>query len=96
MEEREPRVVKVKKIPQKETTEKIPDTTELLAKLCYLYPQYTLQQARNIPYRHVLILLRVAEKMQAMNYLHLLQIAIAPHTKSGGEKLRKYFIDMMK
>lgn len=92
----EPKVIKVKKLPKaNEAKAEIDETTKLLAKLCYYYPQYTLRDSRKLPYKHVIILLRIAEELKAMEYINLLQIAIAPHTKQGGKRLMEHFTKMM-
>jgi hypothetical protein len=56
---------------------------DLLAELCYFYPQYTLAEARRLPAKDVLLLLKVAHKKKAEEYLNLTQIAAAPHTRKG-------------
>lgn len=65
----------------------------LLAQLCYFYPQYTLAEARKLPYKHVKLLLDEAKRMKAQENLDLLQITAAPHTKKGqgyGDLLRRF------
>lgn len=66
---------------------------ELLAQLCYHYPQYTLYAASKLSYRQVQLLLRVAKQQQAIQMYNLTQIAAAPHTKkgSGVTKLSDHF-----
>lgn len=83
--------IKAKQIPKAKKSES--DSLELLALLCYYYPQYTLEQARKLPYRHVKLLLHTARRQRAMEFLTLTQISTAPHTKkmSGVKKLMKYF-----
>jgi hypothetical protein len=73
-------VVRVQKTP--EVTKRTP-ALELLAELCYFYPQYTLAAARRLPAKHVYLLLRVATKLKSAEYYNLTQIAAAPHTKEG-------------
>lgn len=69
--------------PSQSASNKKKTTGRLLAQLCFYYPQYTLQQARRLPYKHVIILLEEAKRMKAREYLELTQIAAAPHTKKG-------------
>jgi len=59
------------------------DSLEILATFCYYFPQYTLQEARSLPYRHINRMLKVAMKHKALEYLNLTQIASAPHTEKG-------------
>lgn len=51
--------------------------------LCYYYPQYTLQEARQLPFNHVMALLQTARREKALEYSELLNISTAPHTKKG-------------
>jgi hypothetical protein len=66
---------------------------ELLAQLCFLFPQYTLNEARRLPYKDVQLLLRVAQKQQATQLYNLTQVVAAPHTKKGEgvKKLSEHF-----
>ena len=66
---------------------------ELLAQVCYHYPQYTLDEAARLSYRRVNLLLKVAQKQQAIEFYNLTQIAAAPHTKKGEgvKKLTEHF-----
>lgn len=82
--------VAVKKVASK--ARKV-NVAELLAQLCYYYPQYTLKEAQELPYIHVQLLLRVAKKQQAIQLYNLTQIAAAPHTKKGKgvERLSEHF-----
>ncbi len=56
---------------------------ERLATLCYYYPQYTLKDAAHLPINQVSLLLRIARRIKAEEYLHLVQIAVAPHSQKG-------------
>lgn len=56
---------------------------QILSVFCYNYPQYTLAEARKLPFKHVQMMLKEARKEQARHYLELTQIAAAPHTKKG-------------
>jgi hypothetical protein len=56
---------------------------ELIAQVCYYYPQYDLDTAKQLSYRRVRLLLRVAQQQQAIQLYNLTQIAAAPHTKKG-------------
>lgn len=54
---------------------------ELYATVCYFYPQYTLQQAAQLPARDLVLLLKVAQKQQASYLYNLTLISQAPHSK---------------
>jgi hypothetical protein len=73
------------------------DPLRYLAKLCYLYPQYTFSQARRLPYRWVKLLISEAERREAEKRYYLLQIVAAPHSKSGENvnKLSEHFRNIM-
>lgn len=66
---------------------------ELYARVCYFYPQYRLTDVQKMPNRDVLLLLRVANKIEALKMLNLTQIVSAPHTKKGAgvKKLTTHF-----
>ena len=70
--------IEVQKIPRRKSS-----PLELLAELCYYYQQYTFAQARKLPAKHVVLLLKTARRKEAANYFNLVQIAAAPHTKNG-------------
>jgi hypothetical protein len=74
------------------------DVTELLASLCYYYPQYTLSQASKLPLKTVLLLLKVARQHEAVKYHNLTQIAAAPHTNKGAgvRKLSSHYENIMR
>lgn len=61
---------------------------QVLSVFCYYFPQYTLSEARKLPFIHVQTMLREARRERAKHYLELTQIVAAPHTKKGkGVKL---------
>ncbi len=71
-------IIQVATVPKKPVK-----ALQLLAELCYYYPQYTLADARRLPAKDVLLLIKTARKKQAEEYLNLTQIAAAPHTRKG-------------
>lgn len=71
--------IEVQKLPSKSKSSK----RELYARVCYFYPQYTLKDVEHLPQRDVILLLRVANQIEALRMLNLTQIAAAPHTKKG-------------
>jgi hypothetical protein len=86
-----PKVIKIAKAH--ETKSDGEDVLRSLASLCYYYPAYTLRMARNVPYKHVKIMLSQAKRMEAIRFHNQAQIAAAPHTKKGQgvKKLLKHF-----
>lgn len=56
---------------------------ELYARVCYFYPQYRLDEVQKMPNRDVVLLLKVANQIEALKMLNLTQISAAPHTKRG-------------
>jgi hypothetical protein len=74
-------VIEAQSIPKRKTS--IDGSREIYATVAYHYPQYTLQDVANMPYRDVKLLLKIAERIQADKYLTLTQIAASPHTEKG-------------
>jgi hypothetical protein len=72
-------VIKVQKIPKKDDV----SFEELLMTFCYKYPQYKYNEAKNMPYKRVLGMLKVAEKQDAIMMYTLTRAIVAPHTKKG-------------
>lgn len=62
---------------------KLTGTLEELTRLCYFYPQYTLQEARRLPYKHVAALLNQAQRQEAIKYYQLTLIANSPGSKNN-------------
>ena len=54
------KTVKVQKIPKKET-----NVDDLLSMFCYHYPQYKYSDARELPFKRIVQMLKVAEREQA-------------------------------
>ena len=69
----------------------------LHARLCYYYPTYSLAEARRLPHKDVLLLIRTAEREKAKHYLTLTEIAAAPYTDkySGFTRLTEEFKKIM-
>lgn len=82
----EPRTVKVASIPKKKIK-----PIELLGMFCYYYPQYTLAQARKLPYKTVKQLLDIAHQQKAIEYMHMVYIGSAVRSKDGGKSLLKQY-----
>lgn len=77
----------VKRIVVQKPVKTVDDSTdpvrELLATLCFYYPQYTYTKARQLPYRRVEQLVRTAQKIEATRMYNLTKIVAAPHTEKG-------------
>lgn len=59
------------------------DVVEILTRVCYFYPQYTLEDAERLTNTQVTALLLQAEKQRAIEMYNLTLISAAPHTKKG-------------
>lgn len=69
---------------------------EMYATLCYYFPQYTLKDAAELPFRDVQLLVRTAQRIEGARLYNLTQIAAAPHTKKmqSVKKLSEHFKKM--
>ena len=74
-------VIKVKQLKSQKVADF--DAATILGTLCFYYPQYTLQEARKLPYRHVKLLLKIAMRQRNYDFIMQTQIAVAPHTEKG-------------
>lgn len=70
--------IEVAKIPVKKASKR-----DLYAMVCYFYPQYTLKEVPRIPAKNLILLIKTAQKMEAMKMYNLTQISAAPHTSKG-------------
>lgn len=59
------------------------DVVDLITRVCYYYPQYTLETAELLTHDQVMALLVQVEKQKAIEYYNHVLIAAAPHTKKG-------------
>ncbi len=69
------------------------DVVDLITRVCYFYPQYTLEEAEKLTNAQVTALLLQAEKQRGIELYNMTLIAAAPHTKKGqliGKLLKKY------
>lgn len=69
------------------------DVVDLITRVCYFYPQYTIETAEKLTNSQVTALLLQAEKQRAIEYYNHVLIAAAPHSKKGKlvEKLIKEY-----
>lgn len=89
--------VEVKPIHEPLPEDSDSDFVEIITRVCYFYPQYTLETAQELTDSQVTALLLQAEKQRAIElYQHTL-IAAAPHTKKAKlvEKLTKQYKKVM-
>lgn len=73
-------VVKVQKIPKKSLSHE-----ELLMRFCFLYQQYTYEEAKKLPARRVSRMVTVARQENARTMYNIVRAIAAPHTKRGQE-----------
>lgn len=59
------------------------EIVDLLTRVCYHYPQYTLETADQLTNAQVTALLVQVEKQKAIEYYNHTLIAAAPHSKKG-------------
>lgn len=59
------------------------EVVDLLTRVCYFYPQYTLEAAERLTNSQVMALLVQAEKQKAIEYYNHTLIAAAPYSKKG-------------
>lgn len=59
------------------------EVVDLITRVCYFYPQYTLETAQLLTNSQVSALLIQAEKQRAIEFYNQTLIAAAPHTKKG-------------
>ena len=69
------------------------DIVDLITRVCYVYPQYTIETAQDLTNSQVTALLMQAEKQRAIELYNHVLIAAAPHSKKGKmvEKLIKQY-----
>ena len=74
------------------------ENRRLYATIAYHYPQYKLEDVQAMPYRDVVLLLTVAQGIEAERMYNLTMIASAPQSKNGkGVKtLLEHFKKIMK
>lgn len=84
---------KATKIPKKES-----DLDEILIRFCLYFPQYTFYEAKQLPYKRLAKMLKVAQKEEARKMLELVHVVAAPHTKkgSGVKNLIGHYEDIIK
>ena len=59
------------------------EVVDLLTRVCYFYPQYTLDDAEKLTDSQVTALLVQAERQRAIDLYNYTLIAAAPHSKKG-------------
>ena len=76
-------VVDAQPIKPPETQDSAAEVVDLITRVCYFYPQYTLETAEMLTDSQVTALLVQAEKQRAINFYNYTLIAAAPHSKKG-------------
>ncbi len=77
-----PKVVVAQSVSQFDK-KKVLSNREKWATISYYYPQYTLQEASQLSWRDINLLLKTANRIQAEQNLLLLNMISAPHTEKG-------------
>lgn len=72
--------VKSTKAPVEDSDNEYVDS---ITRVCYFYPQYTIEQAEQLADSQVQALLLQAEKQRAINLYNMTLIAAAPYSKKG-------------
>lgn len=72
------KILKAKRIPRKETS-----VEDIIALFCYYYQQYKYHEARKLPFKRLISMLKVAKKEYAKQMYDLTQITASPHTRKG-------------
>ena len=75
--------VEAKAVRPKQTDDSDIEVGDLITKVCYFYPQYTLETAEKLTDSQVTALLLQAEKQRAIEFYNHALIAAAPHSKKG-------------
>lgn len=76
-------VVEAKPIHEPVSEDVETDVVDLITRVCYFYPQYTLETAERLTNSQVTALLLQAEKQRAIEFYNRVLISAAPHTKKG-------------
>jgi len=72
-------IVKAQKIPQKQIS-----STDIVARFCYFFPQYTYLEAKKLPYKRIVQLLKVARQEQAREWYNLTRITATANSSKKG------------
>lgn len=80
-------IIKAQKVNKKEKQEAGED---ILARFCYFYP-YTYAQAKQMPYKRIMHMIKIARKEQAYEWYNLLRIILAPNKKGNAKELVKEY-----
>lgn len=86
-------VVEAQPLQEPESEDSESDLVDLITRVCYFYPQYTLETAQQLTNAEVTALLLQAERQRAIEFYNRTLIAAAPHSKKGSlvEKLIKNY-----
>lgn len=76
-------VVDVKPVHKPISEDSDAEVVDLLTRVCYFYPQYTLDAAARLTNDEVIALVLQADKQKAIEYYNQTLIAAAPHSKKG-------------
>jgi hypothetical protein len=85
--------VEVKPLQAPEENDSDAGVVDLITRVCYFYPQYTLETAQELTNSQATALLLQAEKQRAIEFYNHVLIAAAPHSKKGelvGKLIKQY------
>lgn len=82
----EKKVIEAQPVPSAQQGDPI---TLSLYRLCYYFPQYTLDDAIEMPFHKVLAHLQVARQEKAAEYMELLNIQSVSTAKKPGSAIKK-------
>lgn len=83
-------VIKAKKVPASDITI---TADEILTRFCIQFPQYTLAQAKQLPLKRILFMLKVARKVHAERMIDFLNImaSVQSGKKGNVDTVLSYF-----
>lgn len=87
--------VTIQKVPRKEPSNT--DIEDGIARFCFLFQQYTFAQARRMPYKRILQMLKIARQVEAGRMFELTQVVAAPHShkQKGVKEMIQYYKGIM-
>lgn len=85
------KIIKAQKIPDSGRVFSVDDE---LARFCLNFPQYTLADARKMPFHRIVQMMRVARQEYGRKMYDLTTAICSPHSKSGPSKVLEYFKEL--
>lgn len=85
------KIIKAQKIPQSSQPVTVDDE---LTRFCLYFSQYTLSDARKMPYKRIVQMLRVARQEYGRKMYDLTTAICSPHSKGGPARVLEYFKEL--